>query len=459
MQLWQRHFQHHSRSALDSRAEIPYQASEETIQRLWDEWIELHSLERLLSACYILDSRHALLFGRRNHAADTMSSLELFIPASSMIWDAQTATKWAQVLRTKRTPTETINQLLDKIDGTNDVACDLFQSALVIACYATDTMIQLHNSPGFACAAHPMFESSHREVLAKALAQHESVQIMHRVVQLVSFIPFKALIATAGESWFFSRKLAGDANTAAEEFKRLKLELHHWSTGSIDTTGFIPTASTNFYNAISVALQIIQSAVSAQSPHITLSFGPELALYIATIVLWAAAFSGLKHARTTGRGSISTDVDPAEWEALRAENLIKGFLPLAKNDVTEALSNATSVQPQQQQPQQQQRHPQSPSRNPSSNLTDLAAAVSMPIAEVFPLVETASAYGGAATTLAFPPAKDLDSWITGVGSVIRWTAFVLGGSGRRQSGAGEMIEGTIGVLEKLGRSGWIRSWF
>jgi hypothetical protein len=324
-----------------------------------------------------------------------------------------------------------------------------------MACYATDTMVQLHNPPGFPCAAHPIFEASHRELLAKALVQHESIQIMHRAVQLVSLIPFKALIATAGESWFFSRKLAGDANTAAEEFKRLKAELCHWSTGSVDTTGFIPTGSTKYYNAVSVSLQIIQIAVSASSPHITLSFGPELALYIATIVLWSAAFSGLKHARASGRVSISTDVDPAEWEALRAENLVKEFLPLARNDVAEALTNVTSTQHQQQQQRQQ---PQ-PQRSSADNL-GLTATVGLPIAEVFPLVDTtASAFGVAPTAPAFPPAKAIDSWVTGVGSVIRWSAFVLGGSGQRQSGAGEMIEGTIGVLEKLGRSAWIRSWF
>jgi hypothetical protein len=43
--------------------------------------------------------------------------------------------------------------------------------------------------------------------------------------------------------------------------------------------------------------------------------------------------------------------------------------------------------------------------------------------------------------------------------VIRWTAWVLGGGGHRGSGAGELIEGSIGVLEKLGRSGWVQSWF
>jgi Fungal specific transcription factor domain len=433
---------------MDGPTNIPFRASEETVQRMWEDWTELHSFSRLLAACFVLDSRHALLFGRLNHAADPITALDLFLPCDIAIWDMLTAAKWAQAVRARGKPTETINQFLDKVDGSNNLTCDRFQSALVIACYSTATTIQLNNAHGYLpppLPTHHMFEPCQHEMLAKTLAQHESIQIMHRAVQLRSLVPFRALIATAGESWFFSRKLAGDSKIAVEEFKKLKAQLHHWSTGSVDTTGFIPTGTTSFYNAVSVALQIVQTAVSTSSAHISLSFGPELAVYLATIVLWSAVFAGLKQARASGRHSIQIDSYPAEWEPLRAENLIKEFLPCAINDVNEALTNATTNQQGAQ-----------ALSTPSQNL-DLVVGipVSMPVTEVFPLVEAGSPYA----SLAFPPAKMLDFWMTGVGSVIRWTAFVLGGSGQRQNGAGEMIEGTIVVLEKLGRTAWVRSWF
>jgi hypothetical protein len=409
-----------------------------------------------VSACYILDSRHALLLGRRNHAADANAGLELFIPVTSHVWDAPSAGKWVQAIRSRVIPTTTVNQLLDKVDGTNEISCDAFQSALIVACYSTSITTQLANGQGFIIPAHPAFEPSHQEILTKALIEIPAIQIMHRAVQLVSLIPFKALIATAGESWFFSRKLAGDATTAAEEFKKLKAQLHHWSTSSIDTTGFIPTGNTSFYNAVAIALQIIQISASTTNPHTTFSFGPELAVYLAAIVLWAAAFAGLKQARASGRGSFSADSDPAEWEPLRAENLVKEFLPHAINDVNRALSNATS--PHAQHPQSSAIVPGEPTPADHHHLQSLVSVtgVSMPsMTEVFPLVEASTPY----TSLAFPPPDVLNSWLTGVGSVLRWTACVLGGSGQRQSGAGEMVEGAIGVLEKLGRGAWVRPWF
>lgn len=442
--LWQKHFQHHTRSTMDSKSEVSVQSPDDILQEHWSDWVDIHSRERLLAACFILDSRHALLLGRQSHANDSASGLDFFVPVTSHLWDATTPTRWAQMVRNRASLTITVSQLLDKLDGTSDVSCDLFQSSLIVACYAASTSTQIHTPPAYVVASHPVFELSQRELLSKTLINHPSIQIMFRAAQLFSLLPFRALIATAGESWFFSRKLANDASQAAEEFKLLKTQLRHWTSGPVDTTGFIQPSGTSFFSAISLSLNIIQLAVNAPAPHITLSFGPELAVYVATLVLWAASFSGLTQARATGRGSFSADVDPAEWEPLRAENLVKEFLPHAQSDIAAAI-NAHSTQQQ------------DPTLITSAvvNHSILGVpSIAGPMNEVFPLVEPTVPF-----QTAFPPHTVLDSWLTGVGSTMRWTAFILGGSGQRQSGAGEMIEGAIGVLEKLGRSAWVRAWF
>jgi hypothetical protein len=226
---------------------------------------------------------------------------------------------------------------------------------------------------------------------------------MHHAVHLISCTPLRALIATSGESWFFSKKLAGDADTAANEFESLKLQLRSWTgpttTPDPSSSFGIPPSNSLFASAVSSALEIVKLATSTPTPHSTLAFGPEMALYFAALVLWAATFAGITRAEASG-STFPQDDETAEFEPPRAEELVKQWLPLATADLTSS-----------------------------------------------------------ALPLCIPPVAVLDSWRTGVGSVVRWTGWVLGGAGHRTSGAGELVEGAVGVLEKLGRSGWVAGWF
>jgi hypothetical protein len=407
--LWHRHGMYQTKSAVDRVGIIQSHSSEEAIRHQWNEWIELHSFERLLAASFILESNQALLLVRPSHSS---AGLDLLIPVATALWDAPSSTRWSALLRAHPIPVMNIFQTLEEIGCNSKIHCDPFQSALIVACYASSTTLQLQDTMDCMTGpTHAMFEPSNHSLLSRALAPQSSVLIMHHAVHLISCTPLRALIATSGETWFFSQKLAGDAETAAAEFERLQLQLRAWTNltaPSAPSSSFgIPPTNTPFADAVSSALAILKLATTTSLPHSTLAFGPEMAIYFAALVLWAATYAAIIRAEANG-STFPQDDETAEFEPPRAEELVKQWLPLAVADVNASTS----------------------SDNP-------------------------------ALPLCIPPVAVLDSWRVGVGGVVRWTAWVLGGAGQRASGAGELVEGAVGVLEKLGRSGFVasESWF
>ena len=286
---------------MDTLGELPQHCGEDTVQQQWAEWAATHSQERLLAACYVLDSRQALLLGRRMHVADAAAGLELCAPVQQELWDASTAAHWAQRVRARGAQTASVARLLDGVGAGAGVACDSFQSALVLACHASSSQQQQ--------PTHAAFDPARHARLSAALVAHPSIQIMHGAARLVALAPFRALVATASESWFFSRKLAGDAREAADEFRRLRRRLREWTDGTapsaiggVGAVGGRPEPSA-FLTAVGVALDIVRQAVAVPEPHLTLSFGPEMALHVAALALWAATFAGLTHPRGGGAAS------------------------------------------------------------------------------------------------------------------------------------------------------------
>jgi len=291
---------------------------------------------------------------------------------------------------------------------------------------------------------------------------------MALIVQLISLVPFRALIATSGESWFFSKRLARDSKTAAEEYERLQHEMRTWTTPSAAfcMDSVLSPADSAFVQAVSIALNIIQEATLAPDAHLTLSFGPDLALYFASLVLWAATFAGISHG---GRSPLKSedDSDPFEWEPRRAESLVISFVPEAFSDLNLQSSNAnaspqampmTSSPPLAMQGAHTIMAPQMQQSYSTLANSGLAPAVSSPHMLSGMLPSHGSVAMMSLPPLVPPPSK-LQSWRMGVGAVLRWSAFVLSGAGHRNSGAGQLVEGAIGVLEKVGRSGWSGSWF
>jgi hypothetical protein len=401
-QLWKQHGIT-LRSHLQSLATLKPHMSEEAIRQQWMEWIRLHSLERLLTACYILEAQQALLLARPN-STHTSYGFELYIPASAALWEASVHTKWAQLIRGVTAPLTDVYQSLDNMSHNDNhvTRYEPFQCALLTACHASSVVSQRQDADNRAYAAvsasHPIFEASNIALLEQFLCPQTNVLITHNMVRLAAHSPTRALLAVSGESWVFSQRLSSEALLAAAEFETLKTQLQSWSE-TLQQPTLWPTGTgmrTDTHEALQRSLNIIRLALDMDSR--SLAFGAEMALYYSSLVLWASTFTAVCKAEAAGLKF--EDDDTAEFAAPRAERDARYFIQLAEADIN------------------------------SPTICD-----------------------------GIPPADRVDRWRFGVGAVLTWSAWVIGGTGMRSSGVGELTEGAVGVLERLGRRGWVGDWF
>jgi hypothetical protein len=401
-ELWKQHGVT-PRSHLQTLATIQPHTSEEAIRQQWTEWIRLHSIERLLTACYILEAQQALLLARPN-STHASFGLELYIPASAALWEVSIHTKWGQLIRGVAAPLTDVYQSLDNMShNSNHVTrYEPFQCALLTACHASSVVSQRQDADNApyapAPASHPVFEASNVAVLERFLCPQTNVLIAHNMVRLAAHSPVRALLAASGKSWVFSQRLSSEALLAAAEFATLKNELRSW-TETLQQPTLWPTSTgmkTDTHEALQRSLNIIHLALDMDSRN--LAFGAEMALYYSSLVLWASTFTAVGKAEAAGLKF--EDDDTAEFAAPRAEQDARYFIQLAEADIN------------------------------SPTICD-----------------------------GIPPADRVDRWRFGVGAVLTWSAWVIGGTGMRSSGVGELIEGAVGVLEKLGRRGWVGDWF
>lgn len=404
------------RAHLENVATIKPYTSEDVIRQQWLEWIHLHSMERLLTACYILDAQQALLLARPT-LTDVNFGLDLYIPACSTLWEAPVHTRWANLLGGSAAPLMNVFSFLDSTaqNDSNAKRCEAFQSALLTACHTSSILNQRQETENGAYGpvpdSHPIFETSNIAVLEQALCPQSNVLIAHHMVRLAAHSPTRALLAISGESWVFSHRLSSESIVAAAEFETLKTQLRAWSEPLQQPTLW-PTSSTgtksDAHEALHHALAIIRLALDMDSR--ILSFGTEMAIYYSSLVLWASTFRAVYEAESAGLKF--EDDDAAEFSAPRAEEDARFFVGLAEGDVKGTLTTR---------------------------------------------VTSGGGVGGILEGI--PPADRVGRWRFGVGAVLTWGAWVIGGAVGRSGGAGELMEGVIGVLERLGRRGWAGEWF
>jgi hypothetical protein len=430
---------------MDKRNQIPNTTSKEGLQEIWDEWAEIHSYERLLTACFILDSRHSLLLGRATHVLNSGACLEQFVPAPLAVWDAPNPTQWTNLTQIRESPTRSIYEFLDRVENHLETEpVDYFQSALVISCYSASCTTTVHlKTLVLYSGTHNLFRPSKRDVLSKALCPQPAIQIMLRAVPLIAILPFRALISIAGESWFFSRKLSLD------EFRRQKAILRRWTDTTTLDPELLPSSHatsplpapypSTFLDAVSIANEIVSLALTTTDTHTCLAWGPELAIYLSTLVLWAATFAGMARANATGRApSICSDSDDEhdreEWDIKQALPRARQFVAQVSKDVENAQmgmhGHLLISQPQKSMPTQTLLFPDQVGGSPGSECNS-----------------------------NFPPTESIKSWMSGVESIIGLTKWMLEGGCRPSAGAGELVDGTVRVLETLERRAWTRNWF
>jgi hypothetical protein len=348
--------------------------------------------------------------------------LDLYLPVNHEIWDARSPSQW-QILITSAGDldsclTKDVMQSLDDIaHGVQIIRMDTFQSSLLVAVQASSLLSQAQSISPYSSFTHAVFAPENISLFENSLSLSPYVRLMHEAVQLSACTPFKALLATSGESWLLSQKLSTEARAAKETFELLKGELRLWAnalqppvptlfhtaTGSsISAPVPFTTADVPAKRALIHALQIVSLGLNV-SPNLP-SFGPEMALYYATLVLWSCTY-----------GTVHSAPEPNTRHA----------------SITSIASSAAS----------------------DNGVSDISPEAAEAAGRHF--VELAEMSGN-----AVPPGDALESWKVGVGAIVRWTGWVAsGGLYGAGAGVGELMNGAVGVLEKLGRKGWVEGWF
>lgn len=312
----------------------------------------------------------------------------------------KTAQEWQLGLQETDVTVNEVGQVLDDVAaGVPLGVLDEFQSNVLTACYATSQVMSRQPFLPFQPEIHIMFAPHNIDHFKASLSLSPYVQLMFEMVNLTICTPLKALVAVSGESWLLTQKLSTSATQSNEIFNGLKQELRIWSNGIQQDINFgaimtmtpgpstAPPSPAN--QALACAKRILMLALHNSSSELP-SFGPELTVFYAALVIWALTYGSSLPAGDPIPGFGAESLDPASAEAA-----LLLFL-------------------------------------------DDAIALSLQ-----------------GTTL---PSI---SWRRPVDTLLQWVARSVGGGDRTKqaSGVGELIEGVITVLERLGKKGWVEGWF
>jgi len=422
------------------------EVSDGVLHQQWLQWITSHSYERLLVACYILETFEGLLLIRPMPDLDPTAAevgFDLYVPVNHEIWDARTPSQWQSLITSAGDLESCVNK--DVLRALDDIAhgvqltrMDAFQSSLLVAVRASSIQAQVQVISPYSTYMHAAFAPETISLYENSLSVNPYVRLMHEAVNLSTCTPFKALLATSGESWLLSQKLSTEARTAKDAFELLKADLRLWAsalhlplaplyTGAGKAALATPLAFTlggaPARRALRHALRIVALALDA-SPDVP-AFGPEMALHYAALVLWACAYGALHGAGPPAPLQLSTGgPDPAAH----------------KLSVSSAASSSVASA-------------QDPDAEPLA--PEAAEAAGRHFVDLANRHVAESELSG----VAVPPCEALESWKMGVGAILRWTAWIEGGAMSGAGGVGELMNGVVGVLEKLGKKGWVEGWF
>ena len=408
----------------------------------WIQWIDLSGQQRLLLCCYILESHQATLLARNPRPSIVqMSGFDLPFPAHSALWDAANPFEWAMA-------SQQYSHLPSYISDANSEMSigpyDCFQSSLLIAHH-----YNYFNNPTPHLGS-PAIPTIDHLLNISPVTKHQLL-----TAKLLQVTPIRALLAVSGESWILSEKVP-----SAQAFSAFKGTLRSWING-------LWTPADGPYNeaakeALKLAIEILQHAMEQPVHDLRLELGADMGLYFASLVMWAV----------TVAANTRINVPQVHAQALRYQS--HSPLPSTHFPTTPTLLSANISQ-----------HSTSP--NPM-HATMIGLGPHSHTSPALPLTPTSMLHseitmtaecflGNVLLELDFlgtvaPWPRDVAQWQQGCGALMRWVKMRLrngvlegrdsvvaygptsAGTGRGGDGLGELLDGVIGVLEKIMRSGW-----
>lgn len=248
--------------------------------------LEVPCKKRLLTACYILDVQHSILFGRPRTPYVAGFSVDVPFPDFQTVWDAPS-------LHNSTTPDlpKTVWQAVEprKVDSRR---YDIFQSSLILAVFThsfsdADGMPVVGNT-----AAHEACEAVYA-----TMDQIPSCRMSRHVGKLCKATPIRALLAVAGESWVMGEKL-GDKG----DFAKAQVVVRRWAEAQSASTTGQPINEAFWY-----AMETIK--LHQTHPRTGLLF-QEWAIYLAAVVIWARAYVNSEATQKQPRLSVPQPSEP-----------------------------------------------------------------------------------------------------------------------------------------------------
>ncbi|KAL5404581.1 hypothetical protein PMIN03_009067 [Paraphaeosphaeria minitans] len=232
----------------------------------WTQWIELSTQQRLFICCYILEYQQATLLARNSHQSSiNCQGFDLPIPAQSELWDATTPSGWAMAAQ------QNPHHLTYVFQVTPDAmqTFDAFQSSLIIAAYYN------HFNNPTPYLAPDNFQHIDHLLDNSAVTKHQLL-----TAKLLQVVPIRALLAVSGESWILCEK-----TSSPQMFASYKTNFRSWISG-LWTDG-IDHQGQSAKDALKLAIEIAQHALTAQTLTLRLELGAGMGLYFAALTIWA----------------------------------------------------------------------------------------------------------------------------------------------------------------------------
>ena len=306
----------------------PQQSLRQDLQEKWQQWVEAESQRRLLALCFIYDV-HQSIYHQQNRIRPQFHTSLIHVPCSDNLWDANSASEWSVQHATYSV------QRLDSVEqnslSQHPMSRSCFVQSLHICKLATRLSGDDPNYPNdyFLEGIHP------------AVAELELVFPNSPLIQTylaLHFTPLQDLLAIAGDTWVFGRKI-----TPPTAFHAAQARLKTWSMS------LAAAAATQH------ACRRLQLALASES-------GPQLvdhpgepytggehcisdywAVYVSALICWAfghrQSLSGAvsRNSPVTAINTSDMEVDspqtPVDESRLKALSYINGMLSLSREDL------------------------------------------------------------------------------------------------------------------------------
>lgn len=413
----------------------------------WTQWIELSTQQRLLLCCYILEYQQATFLARNpQQSLINVAGVDLPVPSHSELWDATTSSDWAMASQQNPQQATFVFEVSPDLLQT----FDSFQSSLIIAAYYNH-----FNNPA------PYLAPTNLSIIEHLLDNSAITKHQLLTAKLLQVVPIRALLAISGESWILSEKVPSQQMLGS-----YRTTLRTWING-LWTTGDDPQ-SQSVKDALKLAFEIAQHAMTIPSHTLRLELGADMGLYYAALTVWAATV-----ASTTRIGTPQAVQPPPRFQSHSPLPTTRPNYPSTPPHFPINIHSATS-NPSHPAALGLTSHPTSSPVPPSPSVTNAQYSEMAMLAINF--INSASVE---LDLMGMGPQwpRDVTQWQQGCTALMRWVKMRLrsgategrdsviasslnvglAGTGRGGDGFGELLDGVVGVLEKIMSRGW-ESW-